>query len=849
MIGTLASAVVLGAGLAIRPYEFDWADRRADEFPPAARLEAAAGWTVRGEGVEALLEDGTEFALFGAGTLRVRCRVTGEKPSFVLAPEQPIACPDGFDTLSVWLRCQNLRLPPLAFAALFADAQGGRFELPLNSIRHDEWHCEVGVLPPDLRAKGAAFAGFRISGGTNTAFRTMDFTSLCLFRDPQRPLPKTERAKRGVQVFPDQPQGHNTGAGRLPVPNRADTMMPPRKRIAGLEFRLPEENAASWDELAFRLDGGEWIPLAQGGGLFPRAAAKGVRVRFHREDNSVVADIEADAGVEEVGFGAARLPSGGALVPWPFLTLAWCDRYDILGYERGGIYRPKTAVFAVGGRTCAVGAMFDWTQSGASAPTDREEAPAGLSQLCCGMMYVPKTDGKRNRVYERFVWTVGETPEDVFPVIPNPDSPWKGVAGKGVWRAHPASDDRRDDFRFWRGVRDAGMRHVIVTDHEKGWRDGNESFTFRTRPAPKKGGDAGQRGYARFMIDALGFRYGPYNNYTDYAPVNGNWGLDHVGRSWNGALVTAWNRCYSPKSTWAVGMCERLAPEIQRKFGFNTAYCDVHTCVTPWLRCDYDARAPGAGTFAQVFYDYGEIMLIQKRTWNGPVYSEGGFHWWYAGLTDGNYGQDSLYGFAKNPWLVDFDLRRMHDKCCNFGMGNPGMFYGGAKAERELGHETWLMRFLAATLAFGHPGFLVCNPKVADLEDAKASYHLVQGVAAKYTQTSATEIGYADRKGRIHPTATAILNGASARSQVFVRYSDGTEVAVNGNMKEPFAVEVKGRRHTLPPNGWAAVSGDGLAGSLNVLEDGKPVQRAWSEEYDFVRREAKSSVSLRKSMK
>ena len=112
---------------------------------------------------------------------------------------------------------------------------------------------------------GAAFAGFRISGGTNTAFRTMDFTSLCLFRDPQRPLPKTERAKRGVQVFPNQPQGHNTGAGRLPFPNRADTMMPPRKRIAGLEFRLPEEDAASWDELAFRLDGGEWIPLAQGG--------------------------------------------------------------------------------------------------------------------------------------------------------------------------------------------------------------------------------------------------------------------------------------------------------------------------------------------------------------------------------------------------------------------------------------------------------------------------------------------------------------------------------------------------------------------------------------------------------
>ena len=77
------------------------------------------------------------------------------------------------------------------------------------------------------------------------------------------------------------------------------------------------------------------------------------------------------------------------------------------GYEKGGIYRPKTAVFQAGGRTLCAGAMFDWTQSGASAPSDREEAGDGLGQLCCGLMYVPKTDGARNRVYERLVWYSG----------------------------------------------------------------------------------------------------------------------------------------------------------------------------------------------------------------------------------------------------------------------------------------------------------------------------------------------------------------------------------------------------------------------------------------------------------
>ena len=32
----------------------------------------------------------------------------------------------------------------------------------------------------------------------------------------------------------------------------------------------------------------------------------------------------------------------------------------------------------------------------------------------------------------------------------------------------------------------------------------------------------------------------------------------------------------------------------------------------------------------------------------------------YAGLVDGNYAQDSSYRLPDNPWLVDFDLLRLH---------------------------------------------------------------------------------------------------------------------------------------------------------------------------------------------
>ena len=843
--GAVLSAAAAGVSAAGRPYEFEWANRTADEFAPIDRLERSSGWQIIGQDADASLADAADRPLFGKSAVRLAFRATGAQPSIVLSPKRAIPCPEGFDTVSVWIYGDKVN-STYGLAAEFADANGGMFSVDMGQVRHLEWHDQIGVVLPELRVRtsaGSVFTGFRLSFDTNTV-GTLDFTSFSVFRDPKRPLPKTVRAKRGVQVFARQDQGHNTGADRLPFPNRPETMTPPAKDVKGLEFRLPTDNAVDWSELAFRMGGGEWIPLAKNGGLFPKTAAKGSSVRFRRVANSVVAECEAPAGVEEALFGSMVSSVRTDFIQWPYYTMAWCDKYDVPGYEKGGIYLPKTAVLKIGDRTVIVGAMFDWTQSSASAPTNREDAPG---QLCCGLMYVPKTDGVRNPVYERFVWTVAEKVQDVFPVIPNPDSPWKAVAGSGVWRAHSASDDRSKDYAYWQAVRDAGMRHIIVTDHEKMWRDGNESFTFRTNAAPKKGGNKAAADYAHFMIDRLGFRYGPYNNFTDFSPINGNWSLDRVGRRWNGTLVTAWNRCYSPKSTWAVGLCEKLAPALKEMYGFNAAYCDVHTCVTPWNRCDYDSRAPGAATFTQVYYDYGEIMLLQKKAWNGPVYSEGDFHWWYAGLTDGNYAQDPSYALAARPWLVDFDLRRMHDKCCNFGMGNPQMFYDGYVKDLASGKPTnaveRLNRFLAATIAFGHPGFLCGGVDPLRLDSEKKSYFLVQGIAAKYTQASVREVRYADERGALYSTETALLNDVWRRSQLKVTYDDGTEVAVNGSMREGFPVEVRGFRQVLPPNGWMAVSGDRRAGSLNLKVDGESYQAAWSDEYSFICRDGKISLA------
>ena len=826
-----------------RPYEFSWANRTRDEREPVAKLESAAGWRVVASNATAKFVTNADRALFGDSVARLEYCASGDAPVIRIAPPAPIPVPDGSDTATLWVYGNNIRgkpQPSVSIAAEFADKSGGLRRLSLGSVWHREWHLLVGVATNGVGGvgrlpDGLSFTGFVVTGGTNRDWAAIDITSLCVFADPRRPDATPPRARRGVQVFREQPQGLNTGEGRLPFPNRPETVVPPPARLSrSLEFRFPKD-PLDWSDLAFRYGDSPWVPLAEGGGLFPREAAAGARVTFRKVGNSLVCDVvRPEPGIEEVRFGTIRFPSKPRLVAWPYYTYRhftkWTNPAVPERYRVGAFY-PTTAAAELDGRTLFVAATFDWTQSNASGPISHDFSAGGAVQVNSGVIYLRKTDGSMNGCFERFVWTFAEKAEDAFPAIPNPRSPYMKEAGSGSWTSYRA-EDREKDVAYWRAVKKAGMDHVIVTDHETGWRDGNESFTFRTSTAPGKGGDEGQRRYARVMIDELGFRYGPYNNFMDYAPVNAFWSIDHAARYGDGRLVPAWNRCYSPKHTWAVGMCERLAPEIQRKFGFNTAYCDVHTCATPWAREDYDARSPGAATFVQTLYDYCEIMMLQKAAWGGPVWSEGSAHWLYSGCVDGNYAQDPGYDFQRRPWLVDFDLRRMHPLCCNFGMGAPYMFWGKEGASvKSADPRRWMDRFTAATLAFGHSGFFVCNRDPSDLSAEAESYYPVQAIAARYTQAEAVEVLYGDSEGRLHDVSAAIMNGASERSQLRVTYSDGTVVAVNGNEKEDFHVEVGGVRYVLPPNGWRGETADGKVVTFNGYEGGRRVKYAFSPEY------------------
>lgn len=862
-----------------RPYEMVWANRTSDTHPALVDFENLDGWTVECVSAAATLTRSREQQLWGQYVAKLVYRGTGPKAAVTLRPPKPIAVSWPFDCLNLWAYGNNWAwvpdrtTPQVEIAALLRGKSGQSLRIPLGRVNWQEWwvmHRKLSKEQLELLGGGAVLEGIQVSGGRNKDDRVLYFDNLACYQEKLAPLTYEKRPLRGIQPFPGQTTGTNTGPGKLPFPTREETILPDnltsefttqleqqgdtfifhyRGKDGHLAYRYRPATGTLGD-VTVQWDGrGERFQPMAGGGLrfwsektktdvpadkiepsgcrhegdtvvstwrctFGRNTAEGrqtaeVVYTLRLMQKSLVIDVKCPGGmVSEFQIGRAVGVENPRLVTLPYLT--------------GGQQRPAVLVTGPADKPLFTFAIVDHCRSNASQLWFVNAIAKDGVAYNGGSRYQPKTDGRRNDCFERLFLTVSPRFEEVLPNIPNPRSPWMHVAGERLWRAHGASN-REHDYARWKEVARYGMTKIVITDHETGWRDGGESFTFRTKAAPGRGGDASQADYSR-KIRALGFRYGIYNNYTDYAPVNEFWNEDWVSRLPDGQWRTAWARCYNPKPSRAVEMEAKLAPVIQQKFQLDTAYCDVHTAVTPWAYCDFDARVPGAGTFAATFYAYGEIMLHQKKTWNGPVYSEGNNHWYYCGLTDGNYGQDQVARLAENPWLVDFDLRKMHPLCCNFGMGSPDMFYVDRRThdKRPKDPDVWLDRFLAATLAFGHTGFFVLD---GGMTNAVRSYFNLQQVHARYAQETAVDIRYADEQGHLLDTSAAVATGAYKRSQIMTRYSNGMVVAVNGHPTETWKLAGKdfsgsdAHRPTantsakwqacpavieLPPNGWCA---------------------------------------------
>jgi hypothetical protein len=851
-----ASSVVIHAAQAMpaeetpgaRPYEMVRAGRQPPHTP-AINFDSLAGWQVEClEGAVADLIGSQKQRVWESPVARLVYRGTSEKSTVVLRPPVPVPIPEAVSAVTLWVYGNNWAWAPepgtprVAISLLLLDKDNAGHTLDLAQVGWKEWWLVHKVLPKNLlEKKPLRCTGIRIAGASNQEDRELFFEDLLFFQEDPAPLTFAPRPKRGIEPFPGQSPGANTGPGRLPFPTREETILP-ENHTAGFATKLEQAGdawrfvyqdadarleyevkpgASFWGPVAVKLNG---VPVAQAltdAGLKfsaePRearllqtqsagselqaswevkvnGAATVVRSTVRLWQKSLVVDCFCTGGqATELFYGSLEGVENPELLLLPYLNYGG-HHLNVL------MSKGKAPYFA--------SVWMDWYRSNASEPYCVDKIDGDKVRLNGGVRYIPRTDGRRNDLYERFFVTFSPVFEETLPTIANPPATRGREAGTRLWQESwgPGNYDREHERS--KKLRAYGIEMLTQCNHEITWRDGGESFTFRESAAPGKGGDEALQKYVAAQR-ALGWRSGLYTNYTDFAPVNAYWGTDRVMRRPDGNLVTAWPRCYSPKALFAVEMDRKLAPLIQRKFGTNAAYTDVHTSVSPWDRTDYDARVPGAGTFAATFYAYGELLLHDQDVYDGHCWSEGNHQWLYAGLCTGNYGLTySSLRLWEYPYLPHFDLLKMHPLSVDIGVPWTSQFFSGKQDwQKPENIVASIDQFLAATIAYGHIGWLV--EETHGLRQTCRSYYMLQPLQSRYVMLKPKEIRYGTEQG-LASSSEAFVSGAWRKSRIFVEYPNGLRLWVNGNATEPWRVEHEGTLNELPPFGWLAVGADGF---------------------------------------
>lgn len=823
-----------------RPYEMVWAGR-VEPAPPTVRFDDLAGWKLEvSGGATAELRLSQAQNLWNRPVARLRYAGSGQadsQPRIHLVPPAPVTAPADADAVMMWLYGNRWEwenppdTPPVRLQLQLRDAAGAVRQIAMGAVRWKEWWLIHRRLPvtdePPWRLERVT-----IEGGYQSEARELFLDSIRLQRENLPPLKFVPRPERNLTLFTGQSAGANTGPGRLPFPTREETILPLQLAgpftnevqlldPAGYRFSyrgadgtvtydfqpaagLPSLRAAYNEQPVGDLMRGAGIRSAPpaatvtnlstvtytNGVLFARYD-DGTLLRLRMWQKSLVVDVINQTGqaTELAGGELASLVSPRTIfVPY-------------LNY--GGGPHPCVLLSRAGTNDVFTSIWPDWYRSNGSEPYAAETNTATTARIHGGVRYLPLTAGQRNPMFERLFLTVSPRFEEVLPVIPTPTGLHAAQAGDRLWQESWGPTDYGREMARSRRLRAYGLERLIQCNHEIAWRDGGESFTLRTRAAPKKGGDDALRQYVAHQR-GLGWLSGLYSNYTDFAPVNEHWSPDWVQRTADANWRTAWPRNYALKPLKAVEFDALLAPQIKALYEPDSAYTDVHTAVAPWAYNDYDARVPGAGTFAQTLYAYGELLRHDSEVYGGPIFSEGTYHWLYAGLADGNYAL-AYDGrpLALEPLLPVFDLLQIHPKECDIGMGWTAQFcdpMGDWKTAANL--DRAIDRFLLHTLAYGHLGWLV--EEAHGIQRTCRSYYMLQPVQARYALQAPDRIAYWDGTNLVGVSEAIIRDLPRTRRQLHVHYPGGLALWFNDHTNDTWRLELEGRTLELPPAGWAA---------------------------------------------
>lgn len=402
----------------------------------------------------------------------------------------------------------------------------------------------------------------------------------------------------------------------------------------------------------------------------------------------------------------------------------------------------------------------DWRYSNASRWLGNEET-GGLTAR-----YAIDDGGRRPLLAERLWVTVSPHLEWTLPSIPMPSYSERRPPLDRVWSDVPQSEYAQAFPGVMRSILD---RHtvsacgVVESEYAEAWRQWTARVDRAFRPDPAQA---------------------DWNDVRIRLERDGNWARLSANRF---ALKPAFYR-----ST----LMTHRPPRIPVEPGLAYAPPPL-LAQAPWEVVDYDARTPGAATFAASILASADALDLLRARKGPPVLLRGPAAWMYAGLVPA-WRAGRAIEVPPSPADLLFVLMSVNPVCA---------VYDRASADPEQ---------VALRAAYGRAGAL--PPPTAERRSILRSFFFALALQPR------TLYRAPDRVAQWEHDEWIDLGGPETRSdtpqRLYIRYAGQAECWINLGSTD-WTVGARGADWTLPPFGLLCLGPDLLAFSGRV--DGRPV--------------------------
>lgn len=478
--------------------------------------------------------------------------------------------------------------------------------------------------------------------------------------------------------------------------------------------------------------------------------------------------------------------------------------------------------------------FIDWNYSQSSGLFSVDEATAQSElRLNGGCNYLPRTNGKRHALQDRWIFTASTQFAEAFPNIVLPAAGREDEQTNKAWYNIPFIDSTEECYvelyKNLRILKQMGINELFVNHPAETWHDGDGNASFTLEAATAKGGDDALSEYLDALGD-LGYKAGLQVNFRDIAAIHGDWNPAIGAQSPDGNPIVTATGHYLVKQSWALERSTQLVSDLLGKYSPEQPYVSSHAALAPWDFNDCDAQLENSSTLAHNIATQRALLASLRE--QGPIIGEGGNHWFYAGILSGYLARMVGTNPSQIPPLVDFTLNKLHPLQSDAGVGTIDQYFGDSIPQEEKhSRSEYLSRYLAATVAFGHA---VLVPDLVDwgLSTTVKAYFMLQKLQSQYLRVPVESIHY-HHNGNLLDSNDALLSGAFELGQLQIVYSNGTRIYANLGT-ESWQLELDEVSYTLPQGGFVA---RGCAENLLVYsaetETGR-VDYASCDEYTYI---------------